>query len=122
MPAFRDAAPILQVADVERSLGFYRDLLGFEVEYSIPEDGEAAYVSLAIPGGTVGLAAAEGPVESASTAIWVYCDDVDAAFGELRDAGVEVCAEPADQPWGERLTSVRDPDGYTIHIAAERRP
>jgi catechol 2,3-dioxygenase-like lactoylglutathione lyase family enzyme len=31
MSGFRDAFPILQVADVRRSLGFYRDLLGFEV-------------------------------------------------------------------------------------------
>jgi lactoylglutathione lyase len=36
----------------------------------------------------------------------------------LRGAGVPVVAEPADQPWGERVASVRDPDGYTVHIGA----
>jgi lactoylglutathione lyase len=38
---------------------------------------------------------------------------------ELRAAGVEVVAEPEDKPWGERVVSVADPDGYTIHIGAE---
>jgi lactoylglutathione lyase len=27
-------------------------------------------------------------------------------------------AEPADQPWGERLASVADPDGDMVHIAS----
>jgi uncharacterized glyoxalase superfamily protein PhnB len=29
-----------------------------------------------------------------------------------------VIAEPADQPWGERLASVADPDGYVVHLGA----
>jgi lactoylglutathione lyase len=118
MPAFHGATPILQVADLARSLRFYRDLLGFELTYRFPEDGDPVFVSLEVPGGTVGLAAGDGPVESASTAIFAYTDDVDAAFAALRAAGATVVAEPADQPWGERLASVADPDGYTVHIAA----
>jgi uncharacterized glyoxalase superfamily protein PhnB len=27
-------------------------------------------------------------------------------------------APPADQPWGERLASVADPDGYVVHVGA----
>jgi len=42
--------------------------------------------------------------------------DVDIAVTELRDAGVRVVAEPTDQPWGERVASVADPDGYTVHL------
>jgi len=48
---FRDAFPILQVADVHRSLDFYRDLLGFEVTYSFASDDDPQFVSLAIDGG-----------------------------------------------------------------------
>lgn len=115
---FRDAFPILQVADVPRSLVFYRDLLGFAVMYVFPADGEPQFVSLAIDGGKLALGATEEPVQSASTALWLYADDVDAAVAHLREAGVRVVAEPADQPWGERVTSVADPDGYTVHIGA----
>ena len=27
-------------------------------------------------------------------------------------------AAPADQPWGERVASVADPDGYVVHLGA----
>jgi lactoylglutathione lyase len=115
---YRDPSPILQVSDMARALGFYRDLLGFKLVFSFPSDGPPAYASLELEGGSLGIAAAEGPIESASTAIWLYCDDVDTAIQELRSAGVHVSAEPADQAWGERLASVTDPDGYTVHIGA----
>lgn len=115
---FRDAFPILVVADMPRSLGFYRDLLGFELTYAFPPDGDPQFASLAIDGGKLGLGAGDEPVESGSTAIWLYTDDVDAAIAELAGAGVPVVAEPADQPWGERVASVADPDGYVVHIGA----
>lgn len=57
-------------------------------------------------------------MQSASTSLWLYADDVDAAVAELQEAGVRVIAEPADQPWGERVASVADPDGYLVHIGA----
>jgi uncharacterized glyoxalase superfamily protein PhnB len=115
---FFDAFAILQVSDVERSLRFYRDQLGYEVTYTFPDDGEPQFVSLDVGGSKLGLGAAAGPVEAGSTAIWGYTDDVDATFASLVEAGAPVVAEPADMPWGERVASVSDPDGYTIHLGA----
>jgi lactoylglutathione lyase len=118
MASFRDAFPILQVADLRRSLGFYRDLLGFAVTYSFPSEDDPQFVSLAIDGGKLGLGGTAEAVQTASTALWLYTDDVDAAVADLRAASVRVVAEPADQPWGERVASVADPDGYIVHIGA----
>jgi lactoylglutathione lyase len=115
---FRDSFPILQVADMSRALAFYRDLLGFEPTYQFPSAEDPQFVSLELDGGKLGLGVAERPVETATIAIWLYTDDVDAAVGELREAGTRVISEPADQPWGERIASVADPDGYTIHLGA----
>jgi lactoylglutathione lyase len=116
---FRDAFPILTVSDMSRSLAFYRDLLGFELTYTFPDEADPAFASLAVEGGKLGLGSAgDEPVESASTALWLYTDDVDGAVSRLRDAGVPVVAEPADQSWGERVASVSDPDGYVVHIGA----
>jgi lactoylglutathione lyase len=115
---FRDCFAILQVSDLRRSLRFYRDLLGFELTYSFPSEDDPRFVFLEIEGGKLGLGAADEPVESVSTSIWVYTNDVDVAVGELRAAGARVVADPADQPWGERLASVADPDGYVVHIGA----
>jgi lactoylglutathione lyase len=112
--SYRRPFPILQVANVQRSVAFYRDQLGFEPSFSFPED-EPQFVTLELDGATVGLSAGE-PTGTGSTAIWLYTDDVDAAFAELRDAGTRVIAEPADQTFGERVASLADPDGYVIHI------
>ena len=113
MARVRDAFPILLVADLERSLAFYRDRLGFEVAYSFE-----GFVQLEVEGGKLGLASTDEPVNPASTAIWAYTDDVDALFAELTGAGAPVVAAPSDQPWGERLASVADPDGYVVHLGA----
>lgn len=115
---FRDAFAIILVADMQRSLGFYRDLLGFRLDYGFPSEEAPQYAALAIDGGKLGLGFAEEPVQSGSTAIWLYTDDVDAAVAELEAAGVPVVAPPADQPWGERVASVTDPDGYVVHLGA----
>ncbi len=115
---FRDAFPIIQVADVQRSLGFYRDLLGFEATYWFPSEDDPLFVSLELQGGKLGLGFTDHPVESASTSIWLYTDDLDDAVGGLEGAGVRVVAAPGDKPWGERVASVADPDGYVIHLGA----
>jgi lactoylglutathione lyase len=48
----------------------------------------------------------------------VYADDCDAAVEHLRGHGVRVLAEPADQPWGERMAEVADPDGNRVIVAS----
>ena len=115
---FRDAFAIILVADMQRSLGFYRDLLGFRLEYGFPSAEAPQYAALGIDGGKLALGFTDQPVQSGSTAIWLYTDDVDAAVAELEAAGVPVIAPPADQPWGERVASVADPDGYVVHLGA----
>jgi lactoylglutathione lyase len=67
---------------------------------------------------SLGLGAADRPVAAASTSIWLYTDDVDAAVADLREAGVRIVAEPVDRPWGERVASIVDPDGYVVHVGS----
>jgi lactoylglutathione lyase len=118
---FRETFPILEVSDVPRSLRFYTELLGFRVTFSFDgDDGQPVFASLELEDGTkLAIGGPKEQVESGSVAIWLYADDVDAEVAELRRAGVEVIAEPEDKPWGERVASVSDPDGYTIHIGAK---
>ena len=117
MGRVRDPFPILLVADLERSVAFYRDRLGFELTYEFE-----GFAHLGVEGGSLGLASTKESVDPASTAIWAYTDDVDALFAELTEAGVGVIAAPADQPWGERVASVADPDGYVVHLGAPLSP
>jgi lactoylglutathione lyase len=48
----------------------------------------------------------------------VYTDDCDAAVVRLRNGGVRIVEEPCDQPWGERVARVLDPDGNTVIIGS----
>jgi len=48
----------------------------------------------------------------------VYVDDCDAMVEKLRVAGVSIVAEPADQPWGERVARVHDPDGIEVILGS----
>lgn len=43
-------------------------------------------------------------------------DDVDAEYHRLKAAGVEICQEIVDKPWGERSFVVNDPNGVHIYI------
>jgi lactoylglutathione lyase len=117
---FQELFPILTTADMERALGFYRDLLGFEVTYQFPEGTAPDYVGLQLGSSQLGIAAQQDSVKAGEGfALWVYADDCDAAIEELRGRGVPVIEEPRDQPWGERIATVADPDGNRV-IVGER--
>ena len=121
---FTEIFPILSTRDLTASLRFYRDLLGGSVEYQFPDDGPPVYVGMTIGSSHLGLGAdptagTDGPAQRFS--LWVYADDCDAAIAELEAAGVPVIARPADQPWGERVARVQDPDGNVV-IVGSRAP
>lgn len=121
---FRSLFPILTVADVERSLVFYRDLLRGTVEYAFPDDGPPVYVSVLVGRSPFGIGLDDGtaPTGAARTALWVYVDDCDRAVEHLAAAGVPVLEPPTDQPWGERVARVEDPDGTVVILGQEAAP
>ena len=129
---FSTAFPIVYCDDLPRSLRFYRDLLGFRVTFAHPEQGEPGFVALQLgEGAELALADVRDPdavplhgktVRPASGhgfELCVYADDVDDAVSALRAAGVRVLAEPADQPWGDRMAYVEDPQGNPVMLCAE---
>jgi lactoylglutathione lyase len=116
---FDDAFPIISTPDMQRALGFYRDLLDGEVVYRFPPEGEPGYVALNIGSAHLGLGYAPDAAPGAGGqrfALWVYADSCDDAVERLRAAGVTVTEEPADQPWGERVARVLDPDGNEVIV------
>ncbi len=132
---FTTAFPIVYCDDLPRTLVFYRDRLGFRVTFAFPEAGEPAFVALQLgQGAELALADVSDPgaehvhgktVRPATGhgfELCVYSDDVDAAVAELRAAGVPVLSEPADQPWGERMAYVEDPEGNPVMLCAAVSP
>jgi lactoylglutathione lyase len=116
---FTTIFPIITTNDLPAALGFYRDLLGATVAYEFPgPDGEPGYVGLEL--GTAHLGIGRDPAATAAPSprfsLWAYTDDCDAAVERLRTAGVTIVEEPTDQPWGERVARVLDPDGNLVLV------
>jgi lactoylglutathione lyase len=115
----RSAFPILVWDDLSVLLGFYRDVLGGEVVYRFPEDGDPAYVSLRLGESSIGLGVDPSPPRGPQrVSVWVYVADVDAVVAAAVAAGVPVLEEPADQPWGERTARLQDPTGVHVVLGA----
>jgi lactoylglutathione lyase len=102
----------LYVRDFDRSVAFYRDVLG--LAFDVSEGWAESYLA----GGTrFALHAAHDGVtdfSAGSMHLDFAVDDIDAAVARLRAAGVQV-GEIHRQPYGSHCTFV-DPDGYELEL------
>ena len=121
--AVRGGFPILSTRDLERLVSFYESAFDAERTYGYPgPDGNDVFVSLRVGGATVAIAADEVPTAAADRiALWFYVDDADSAYEQALRAGGQAVRGPADMPWGERVASIKDPDGFLISMGAEKR-
>jgi catechol 2,3-dioxygenase-like lactoylglutathione lyase family enzyme len=118
---------ILAVSDVDASLAFYRDLLGFEVEATY---NDPPYATLALAGTRLSLAeqghAAEdrpgvtmvAPADpsQANAVLVVEVEDARGVYAELEAKGARFLAEPYEPPWGGCRFFCVDPDGYLVEV------
>ena len=111
------------VADQERSLAFYRDVLGLRVLTDQPMGPQMRWLQLqpADGGATVALvtwfdAMAPGGLQG----LMFHVADIDAEHARMSAAGVE-CSPVEEQPWG-RFTMVHDPDGNGLIVAQLSAP
>ena len=119
----RLAYSILFAADLDRSIGFYRDVIGLPFKFS-----NESYAEFATEGAKFALFARDhlpelvGREVPADRVPWpqgevaFFVDDPDAEHERLAAAGVEVLAPPTDRPWGERTLHVADPDGNVVEL------
>jgi uncharacterized glyoxalase superfamily protein PhnB len=120
-------AASLTVKDLEASLAWYRDVVGFSVDQRHEREGILRSVSLRAgdvrlllnrDDGARGLDRIKG--EGFSLQITTE-QNVDEIAQRIKQAGGSVETEPADMPWGARVFRVRDPDGFKFAISSPRR-
>jgi len=102
----------LAVQDVDRSVDFYGDRLGWNVDFDRTVTPELRFVQVTPPGSAASICFGVGlemmPTGS-SQFIQVVVEDADAALAHLRGREVE-CEGVDEQPWG-RFVYFTDPDG-----------
>jgi len=115
---------ILFVRDLERSVAFYRDVIG--LPFKLQGDG---YVEFATQGAKFGLydrnrlgeltGQGTDPSDHPGGEVVFLVEDVDAEAERLREAGATILRGPVDRAWGHRTLHLEDPDGFVVELAGE---
>jgi lactoylglutathione lyase len=116
----RAVAPSLTTTDLQRSIAFYRDVLGFIVGEEWREKG--ALMGVEIQAGAVTFMLgqddfAKGRDRQKGVGTRIYCytaQDIDRLAAQIRERGGALDQEPKDMPWGDRAFMISDPDGFKL--------
>jgi uncharacterized glyoxalase superfamily protein PhnB len=116
---------VLFVADVRKTLDYYRDTLGFHIDF---EAGEPLLHARVSSGDRDHASAARIRFETAPSSkamapscyLYVHVgSNIDELFQVYRNKGIEIVMEPKNQPWGLREFEIRDCNGYVLTFAQE---
>ncbi len=120
----RSLCPVLGVADVERSLAWYRALLGGEVAVRWPAPPDAPlYVSLVGDGWSLHLTNADARLLESPSRVYLLVDDVDAFALRVQAAGHTLEFGPEKSGLGVVECGLKDPDGNQLTFGEPpRRP
>jgi predicted lactoylglutathione lyase len=109
---FEHAEPILRVSDMEASVRYYTEKLGFEnAEWGnehftcVSRDGAAIYLS-------------RGSQGNLGSWAWVGVEDADALYNEYVESGANVRQPPRNYQWALEI-HVQDPDGHVLRFGSD---
>jgi predicted enzyme related to lactoylglutathione lyase len=106
-------AAVFAVAEVPRAIAFYRDRLGFAVQFVLGDPAEYAIMER----GAVSLhlmPPRREPDLVGRGTVYVFVDDCDALHADCVGRGCAIEVAPADFDYGMREFSLRDPDGNRL--------
>ena len=112
--------PQLRTTDLEASIRFYVDDLGFDLAFR----WEDFYAGLCAGAAEIHLKRVDAPDPSIAHVaagdhvhLYIHVDDVDAMAARLRARSVPVLAGPIDRPWNTREVVLRDDQGHTLYFS-----
>ena len=111
---------ILAVPDLERSAGFYRDILGFNI-HEIGDPGWRMYVkdSCRIMAGHCPDAIQASEIGDHSYFGYLVVDDVDNYHGIVTSKGAEIIKPLRSEAWGMREFGLKTIDGHRIMVGQD---
>jgi len=121
----RSMAASLTVSDLERSVAWYRDVLGFIVGQRWEEEGDVRGIQMKagacdIMLGQDDFAKGRERQKGAGFRLWVATiQDITAIAARIKATGWSLDREPSETPWGDWVFAVSDPDGFKITVVQE---
>jgi len=114
-------SPLLAVRNMNETIEFYKNALGFKMGMVFPDADNPEYADLSkdgmvlmfIPTKNIGI----GSEEKLGTGVNLYMEidgDIDEYYAELKSKGVKIVADIKDEPFGVRDFTVEDIDGYQL--------
>ncbi len=115
----------LTCKDLETSIRWYRDAVGFTVEHSFEHEGRVVAAVVAAGDIRIVLNQDDGKLgwdRIKGQGFYLQINvagpaDVDAAAERIKAAGSSLLSEPADRPWGARMFQFNDPDGFKLGVS-----
>jgi uncharacterized glyoxalase superfamily protein PhnB len=115
----------LTCKEIDASIRFYRDAIGFAVAQSFEREGKV--VGTVVTSGDIRIVLNQDDGKLGWTRIKgqgfylqinvASAADVDAAAARIRAAGATLLNEPADRAWGVRMFQFLDPDGFKLGVS-----
>ncbi|AGB01674.1 VOC family protein [Methanoregula formicica] len=119
IPDCRLTAFVLFVSNIERSKRFYQNLLGLEIEMDLGVN-VGFRNGLALWQKDFALNVIHGkqtpPVKGNDIEIYFETGSIEDAWETVCSQGVEVVHELREQPWGQRVFRVYDPDRFIVEF------
>jgi PhnB protein len=127
---FHTVTPHLTLDNAAQAIDWYKKALGAEEKgRAVGPDGKILHAELQIGNSRIMLNDAimggKGPqaLGGSPASLWIYVEDCDALFNRAVAAGGQVLpgmGAMADQFWGDRCGSLKDPHGYSWTIATRK--
>ena len=114
----------LTVKDLQKSIAWYVDVVGFKVDRKIERDGTLRGVAVSAGEVRIILNQDDGAkgwdrVKGQGFSLQISTtQDVDAIARRIKERGGAIETEPKDMPWGARIFRVSDPDGFRWTVSA----
>jgi len=123
---YHSVQPYLMFKNCAEAIAFYVEAFGAKEKFRMANpDGRIGHAEIQI-GDSVVMMADEAPqvdgysVEhfgGSPVSLLIYTEDCDAVYAKALAAGAKSVREPADQPYGDRMSGVKDRFGYKWWIA-----
>jgi uncharacterized glyoxalase superfamily protein PhnB len=120
----RELAASLTVKDLQRSLAWYRDVMGFTVDRMHERGGHTIAASLKAGDVRILITQDDGAkgfdrVKGEGLSLQITtAQDIDEIAGLIKERGGTLDTEPVTAPWGPRIFRLRDPDGFRLVISS----